>query len=68
MEYAPFTLDIEETGLLKAAKELGVAVVAYSPLGRGLLTGQYVSEPEAYYLTTHMILTVAKIIDEPGPI
>ncbi|THG93670.1 hypothetical protein EW026_g7629 [Hermanssonia centrifuga] len=43
MEYAPFTLDIEETGLLKAAKELGVAVVAYSPLGRGLLTGQYTS-------------------------
>ncbi|KAI5121422.1 hypothetical protein M0805_006185 [Coniferiporia weirii] len=45
VEYSPFTLDIEfpEVGLLAAARELGVAVVAYSPLGRGLLTGQYKS-------------------------
>jgi aryl-alcohol dehydrogenase-like predicted oxidoreductase len=45
VEYSPFTLDIEDEsiGLFKAAKELGIAVVAYSPLGRGLITGQYVS-------------------------
>lgn len=45
VEYSPFTLDIEEEtiGLLKAARELGVKVVAYSPLGRGLLTGRYKS-------------------------
>jgi aryl-alcohol dehydrogenase-like predicted oxidoreductase len=43
VEFSPFCLDIEyeEIGLLKAARELGVAVIAYSPLGRGLLTGQY---------------------------
>jgi aryl-alcohol dehydrogenase-like predicted oxidoreductase len=43
VEYSPFTLDIEvpAVGLLAAARELGVAVVAYSPLGRGLLTGRY---------------------------
>jgi aryl-alcohol dehydrogenase-like predicted oxidoreductase len=29
--------------LLKACEELGIAVVAYSPLGRGMLTGTYVS-------------------------
>ncbi|KAJ8472509.1 hypothetical protein ONZ45_g16626 [Pleurotus djamor] len=42
VEYSPFTLDIEDEkiGLLKAARELGVTVIAYSPLGRGLLTGQ----------------------------
>ncbi|OJT15671.1 Aldo-keto reductase yakc [NADP(+)] [Trametes pubescens] len=42
VEYSPFTLDIEDEkiGLLKTARELGVAVVAYSPLGRGLLAGQ----------------------------
>jgi aryl-alcohol dehydrogenase-like predicted oxidoreductase len=28
---------------LKTARELGVAIVAYSPLGRGFLTGQYKS-------------------------
>ncbi|KAJ7813692.1 NADP-dependent oxidoreductase domain-containing protein [Mycena olivaceomarginata] len=45
VEYSPFTLDIEDPkiGLLAAARELGVQVVAYSPLGRGLLTGQYKS-------------------------
>ncbi|KAF8187597.1 NADP-dependent oxidoreductase domain-containing protein [Mycena galopus ATCC 62051] len=42
VEYSPFTLDIEDPkiGLLATARELGVQVVAYSPLGRGLLTGQ----------------------------
>ncbi|KAL0636098.1 Aldo-keto reductase str7 [Maublancomyces gigas] len=41
VEYSLFFLDIEspEVGLLKACRELGVSVVAYSPLGRGLLTG-----------------------------
>jgi aryl-alcohol dehydrogenase-like predicted oxidoreductase len=45
VEYSPFTLDIEDekVGLLKAARELGIAIVAYSPLGRGLLTGQFKS-------------------------
>jgi len=39
VEYSPWTLDIETNGLLAAARELGVAIVAYSPLGRGFLTG-----------------------------
>lgn len=45
IEYSPFTIDIEkpEIGLLETCRELGVAVVAYSPLGRGFLTGQYKS-------------------------
>lgn len=46
IEYSPFSLEIEDAkiGLLKTARELGVTVVAYSPLGRGLLTGQIVRE------------------------
>ncbi|KAJ7036068.1 NADP-dependent oxidoreductase domain-containing protein [Mycena alexandri] len=45
VEYSPFTLDIEDPkiNLLNTARELGVKIVAYSPLGRGLLTGQYKS-------------------------
>jgi len=45
IEYSPFTVDIEtkEVGLLQACRELGVATVDYSPLGRGMLTGQYKS-------------------------
>lgn len=31
----------ESSGLLKACKELGVVVLAYSPLGQGRLTGKY---------------------------
>ncbi|KAI0072149.1 Aldo/keto reductase [Panus rudis PR-1116 ss-1] len=43
VEYSPFTLDIEDEkiGLLKAARELGITIIAYSPLGRGMLTGRY---------------------------
>jgi aryl-alcohol dehydrogenase-like predicted oxidoreductase len=41
VEYSPFALEIEskQTDLLKTCRELGVAVVAYSPLSRGMLTG-----------------------------
>jgi aryl-alcohol dehydrogenase-like predicted oxidoreductase len=41
VEYSPFALEIgsPQTNLLTTCKELGVAVVAYSPLGRGFLTG-----------------------------
>ncbi|KAI0126805.1 aldo-keto reductase [Xylariales sp. AK1849] len=41
MEFSPFALEIEsdQTDFLKTAKELGVKIVAYSPLGRGFLTG-----------------------------
>jgi len=31
--------DVEENGVLKACEELGIALVAYSPIGRGMLTG-----------------------------
>ncbi|KAJ7686769.1 NADP-dependent oxidoreductase domain-containing protein [Mycena rosella] len=41
MEYSPFGLGIETDGVLEAANETGMAVVAYSPLGRGLITGRY---------------------------
>ncbi|KAJ7620052.1 Aldo/keto reductase [Roridomyces roridus] len=45
VEYSPFTLDIEDPkiALLETCRELGVTVVAYSPLGRGLLTGRFKS-------------------------
>ncbi len=42
-EWSLFTRDIEAS-LVPAAADLGVAVVAYSPLGRGFLTGALPSE------------------------
>lgn len=38
-EYSLWTRNVEEEGLLEACRELGIAFVAYSPLGRGFLTG-----------------------------
>ncbi|KAF8652578.1 hypothetical protein AX16_004331 [Volvariella volvacea WC 439] len=45
MEVSPFALEVfdPQTGLAEAAKELGVTIVAYSPLSRGLLTGRFKS-------------------------
>ncbi|KAJ2047056.1 hypothetical protein H4S04_004680 [Coemansia sp. S16] len=40
VEYSPWTTHIETDGLLDACRKLGVTVVAYSPLGRGFMTGQ----------------------------
>jgi aryl-alcohol dehydrogenase-like predicted oxidoreductase len=40
-EYSPFVLDVEGpvgSNMLATCRELGVALVPYSPLGRGLLT------------------------------
>lgn len=41
IEYSPFALEIEDpkNGVLKTCRELGIEIVAYSPLGRGLLAG-----------------------------
>ncbi|MET4677944.1 aldo/keto reductase [Luteibacter sp. ME-Dv--P-043b] len=38
-EYSLWTRDPETTGTLAACREHGIALVAYSPLGRGFLTG-----------------------------
>ena len=48
VEYSPWALDIEtpEIDLLNTCRELGVTVVAYSPLGRGFLTGQIKSRDD----------------------
>jgi aryl-alcohol dehydrogenase-like predicted oxidoreductase len=45
VDVSPFALDVfdPKTALLETTRELGVSIVAYAPLGRGLLTGQYVS-------------------------
>jgi len=48
-EYSIWTRDIEEANM-KECRELGVSTVAYSPLGRGILTGKFnnISDPNDY--------------------
>jgi aryl-alcohol dehydrogenase-like predicted oxidoreductase len=38
-EYSLWTRDVESNGVLTTCRELGITFVAYSPLGRGFLTG-----------------------------
>jgi len=39
VEYSMWALDIEQNGVLATCQELHVPIVAYSPLGHGILTG-----------------------------
>lgn len=41
VEYSLLRTDPERRGLLRACEELGVVILAYSPLGQGRLTGKY---------------------------
>ncbi|RXK36259.1 hypothetical protein M231_06462 [Tremella mesenterica] len=43
VEYSAWCLDLEHNDLLSTARELNVAIIAYSPLGHGLLTGTLTS-------------------------
>jgi aryl-alcohol dehydrogenase-like predicted oxidoreductase len=44
VEYSLIDRSIERNGTLDACQELGVTVIAYSPLGKGALTGKYTPE------------------------
>ncbi len=41
VRYSLLTRHIETNGILETARELGVTILAYSPLAQGLLTGKY---------------------------
>lgn len=50
VQYSLLARQIETNGVLDAAKELGITILAYSPLSQGLLTGKYT--PENYTTPT----------------
>jgi len=41
VQYSLLARQIESNGVLQTAKELGITILAYSPLAQGLLTGKY---------------------------
>ena len=51
MEYSLLNRKIESDGVLDSAKELGITIVAYTPLGYGLLTGKYHQNPDLFNQT-----------------
>lgn len=46
VRYSLLDRSIEKNGVLDTAKELGVTIIAYTPLESGLLTGKYHKNPE----------------------
>ncbi|KIM28430.1 hypothetical protein M408DRAFT_36912, partial [Serendipita vermifera MAFF 305830] len=46
LQFSPWTPDIRTNGLLDTCRELGISIVAYSPLGRRLFSGKYRKEEE----------------------
>ncbi|MEA5567865.1 aldo/keto reductase [Anabaena sp. UHCC 0399] len=47
IRYSLLSRQIESEGILATARELGVTILAYSPLAQGLLTGKYTPESSA---------------------
>ena len=46
VQYSLLNRKIETNGLMEVAKELGVTIVAYSPLAKGMLSGKYHKQPQ----------------------
>lgn len=44
VRYSLITRQIETNGILETARNLGITILAYSPLAQGLLTGKYTPE------------------------
>ncbi len=45
VEYSILNRKIESNGVLKRAQELGVSIIAYSPLAKGLVSGKFHNDP-----------------------
>jgi aryl-alcohol dehydrogenase-like predicted oxidoreductase len=60
VEYHLLNRTVEKNGLLDRCKELGVRLIAYSPLAKGLLTGKYTSQNPAPGLRSTKFARVQK--------
>jgi aryl-alcohol dehydrogenase-like predicted oxidoreductase len=59
----------EKNGVLKAAKELSVSLIAYSPLAQGLLTGKFHQNPAAVRsLPFYRRMTISHVIEKTRPL
>ncbi|KAJ3324045.1 hypothetical protein HDU76_013503 [Blyttiomyces sp. JEL0837] len=82
VEYSPWTLDIEQNGIFETCKELGIAIIPYSPLGRGFLTGSFKTpedfpaddyrryqprfQGEAFYKNLELVEALKKVASSKG--
>lgn len=81
-EVSLFSRDVETNGVLDTVNELGIGLVAYSPLGRGFLTGELKSpedmaaddfrrqiprfQGEQFYNNIELVKELEKMADEKG--
>jgi len=81
-EYSLFERTVEEAGILDTLQGLGVGFVAYSPLGRGFLSGDIKSpkdfpendfrkaiprfQDEQFYKNIELVNEIKKLADEKG--
>jgi aryl-alcohol dehydrogenase-like predicted oxidoreductase len=70
-EYSLWTRDPEDNGVLACVRELGIGFVAYSPLGRGFLTGRRAGrfprfEGENFQRNLDLVERVTEIAEEKG--
>jgi aryl-alcohol dehydrogenase-like predicted oxidoreductase len=62
VEYSLLDRRIEKNGLLQRSQELGVRVIAYSPLAKGILTGKYSQENPPPGIRSRQYSTILKDI------
>lgn len=81
-EVSLFSRDVETNGVLDTVNELGIGLVAYSPLGRGFLTGELKSpedmaaddfrrhiprfQGQQFYKNIELVKELEKMADEKG--
>lgn len=80
VEFSLFSTDIQTNGVAATCAELGIPIVAYSPLGRGFLTGQIKSfehvtefqkmgprfQEENFHKNLELVETIKKVAEKKG--
>lgn len=69
VQYSLLHRKIETDGVLDTARDLGVTIVAWSPLARGILSGKYHNHPEIYdQLPIGRKMMMRSMINGSGPV
>lgn len=72
VRYNLFDRSIEHNGILTTAKELGISIIAYSPLHQGLLTGKFHDDPrllnQLFFLRKFQYRLSLKTLKETQPL
>lgn len=71
VQYSLLSRKIETNGVLDTAKELGITIIAYSPLAQGFVTGKFHDNPELLKnigYRKHTSMFKPKVLEKSRPI